>query len=501
MKWIVWLLFLTCLKVGYSQQIQAGEPSGIPRDFYPIRILGMVDGNVLVLRANSETRTGFIKDIRVEVYDSLSLKKKTEWNFSGLFQDRQQFFPEDVRIWNGQVCIFGSAYDKQKKENQLQVIPVSSQGKLLDAKPLQKTKTSHFDFNHRRFRILGEPGQDRLGVVSLVDSEEQGIPKVQVNLYDLNFNEKKQFESYLPFQGKKPEMVDWMIDSPGNLHVLIRGNKSGDTLDRVFALYAFPVMSDEVIEYQLDIPGKIISGLEMSLNADDKLLVCGLIRDDFQAKENVSGLFYLRIDRETGLVESKGIHRMDAGFKSLFAGENATTGLEDFSGFKMREIVSGKGGNLLLVAENEDIHPECENDYRTGIEICHMHYRYGKILVVSFNQTGGVDWYQTLAKAQHSIDDEGGFLSFIQSKSSTGNLEFIYNGAIGKTGRADEVMENPEKSQLQMVSVNSNGQLSEPNLASSYPVMPAVSWIERKGSILTLSQDNGSARLVRFSNQ
>jgi hypothetical protein len=501
MKWVLCFLILTCSEYVFPQQIQVGEPSGIPRDFYPIRILGMVEGNVMVLRANSETLTGFIKDIRIEVYDSLSLKKKTEWNFSGLFQDRQQFFPEDVRIWNGQVCIFGSAYDKQKKENQLQVIPISNQGKLLDAKLLQKAKTSHYDFNHRRFRILGETGQDRLGVVSLVESEEQGIPKAQVNLYDHNFNEKKQFEAYLPFQGKKPEMVDWMIDSPGNLHVMIRGNKSDDTLDRVFALYAFPVMSDEVIEYQLDIQGKVISGLEMSLNAEDKLLVCGLIRDDFQAKENVSGLFYLRIDRETGLIESKGIHRMDAGFKSLFAGENTTAGLENFSGFKMRESVSGKGGDLLLVAENEDIHPECENDYRTGIEICHMHYRNGNILVVSFNQTGGVDWYQTISKAQHSIDDEGGFLSFIQSKTSTGNLEFLYNGASGKTGKADEVMENPEKSQLRLISVNSNGQLLEPNLASSYPLMPAVSWKEPNGSILSLSQEKGSARLIRFSNQ
>jgi hypothetical protein len=80
-------------------------------------------------------------------------------------------------------------------------------------------------------------------------------------------------------------------------------------------------------------------------------------------------------------------------------------------------------------------------------------------------------------------------------------LEFLYNGSIGKTGKADEVMENSEKSQLRMVSVNSNGQLYEPSLPATYPVMPAVSWKELNGTILTLSQEKGSVRLVRFSNQ
>ncbi len=501
MRFIGLLFFLhvaICLK---GQTFKQGLEYGNSKEFSPVKLLGFVDGHIAVIRANADQRSGFIKDILVELIDSTTLVKKGEWKFEGLFQDRQQFFPEDIRVWNNQLCLFGSSYDKQRKANTLQVIPVNSKGEMLPRKTLQSSETSHFDFNHHRFEIAGIEGQERLAVISLNESEQQGIPKVHLSLYDKDFNLQKQFSSYLPFQGKDPQISDLLVDQPGNVHLLLKGHKGSDTSESVYSLFAFPVMSDEAIEYQLDIPDKVVSGMKVQLSEDDKLLVGGILRDNFQQSDQVSGIFYLRINRETGLVENKGIHRFDVDFKGLFVGENKISGLEDFSGFKIKECIPSKKGGLILIAEKTDEKEICENDYRTGVEICHKHYYSGKILLVSMNDRGEIDWYQTIEKQQHTQDDDGAYLSFDYFIDNSERLLILYNKSNTENSKTDFEMSDPVKSHFTAIVIESNGQLRELITPVKTPFLPSIYWRNYRNTIFLLGLQKGNSSLLQIDSQ
>ena len=501
MKFLIALVFFLSYCLLPAQQIKQGESYSIAKDFSPLRIPGIAGGQLAIVHSSSESRSGYIRDLSVALMDTATLAKKGEWAFNGLFQDRQKFYPEDIRIWNDQLCFFGSAFDKESKSNTLHVITVDNQGIASAPKTLLTSETSHFDFNHKRFYLAGDQFQDRLAVISLNESEDRGIPKVNLALYDRAFREQKKLSAFLPFQGRSPVIADLLLDQPGNVHMLVRGNRGTDSLDVQYSLFVFPVMSDEVIEYQLDIPGKVVSGMHVVLSQNDKLLVSGLLHDDFQKKDQVSGMFFLRIDRETAAVESKGIQRMDAGFKSLFAGESEKTGVEDFSGFTVRDVIPAAKGGVMLIAEKVENEEVCENDYRTGIEVCHMHYRTGKLLVVSFNERGEIDWYQTIDKQQETQDDDGIFLSFIQLIDPANRPVFLYNGVLSRNGKTDDIMTDPEKSQLHTAVVQSNGQVEFLPATLNMPFIPALTWKLTAGRVYTVGQKNGNTSLLRIDAQ
>ena len=497
------LLVCLMLVIGLkAQQVKQGLEYVPPKDFYPIKILGELEGQVVVLRASSDNRTGYIKDLRFEVFDSSSLNKTADWNLVGLFQDRQQFFPEDVRIWGGCICVFGSSYDKALKTNMLLVRCYDTKGQLKEERKLLSAATSHYEFNRHRFEIHGEPHQERLAVISLNETEEQNASQLRLALYDKRFNEQKLLSSALPFQGRKPSITQVLIDDPGNAHVLLRGYKGNDTLDAIYSLYAIPVLSDEVIEYQLDIPGKSVNAWQLALNADDKLLLCALLRDDYQKPEQISSLCYLRINRETGQVESKNIVRLDATFKALFAGDESAKGNNDeFNGFVIRNVIPGRNNGFTLLAEKYLAAEECESDYRTGVEVCHMHYRVGKVLAVSFNAMGEIDWFQFIRKEQHTQDDEGVFTSFVQLNGALDKIDLLFNTSVEKMGKLPDEMVDPDKSEWKLVELNSNGQVSETRKSQLPALLPRCSYTKTPASRYVLGQARNSSCLLKVEVQ
>jgi len=351
MKLILCISFFVCGISLSAQQIKRGEIYTCEKDFFPICMPGFYKNACVLVRANSDKNESVIQDIRIEFFDTSSLKLIHSWPINGLFENRQEFYPEDIRIWNYQLCVFGSSFDKQNKSNTLHYLTIDSLGKIGKKIQLQTSETNHFEINKKRFHIIGDKKQDFLAVVSLSATEEGKTQKLNLNVFDRRFQEIKKLSVILPFQGENVEMEDVLLDEYGNVHLLMKGQKMNDSLDVVYSVFAFPVMNDDVIEYQLNIPEKIVSSLKMSLDKVDKLLISGLLRDEFQKKDQISSIFFLRINREKGVIETKGIHRIDSDFKSRFIGEERQVGLDEFSGYKTQGIIQNGKEGILLIAE------------------------------------------------------------------------------------------------------------------------------------------------------
>ena len=497
MRLIICISFFVCSISLSAQQIKQGELYSFEKDFYPICMPGFYKNACVLVRANADEREQIIQDVRIELFDTTSLKLTHSWPINGLFERRQEFYPEDIRIWNGQLCLFGSSFDKQNKSNTLSYLTIDSLGKIGKKIQLQTSETNHFEINKKRFHIIGDSKKDILAVVSLNETSESKAQRLDLNVFDRNFQEIKKLSVQIPFQAENPEMEDVLLDEYGNLHLLLRGNKLNDSLDVVYSVFAFPVMNDEVLEYQLNIPGKIVSSLKMSLGKGDKLLISGLLRDEFQKKNQISSVFFLRINREKGTIENKGIHRIDSDFKSRFIGEERQVGVEEFSGYKTQRIIPNGKDGILLIAEKISTEEVCETDYRTGLEICHTQFKAGKILIVSFNEGAEIDWYQTIDKEQESQDDEGLNLSFIDLDGQSGIPKFFYNELNQKTNK----LLGTEKSQLNEVVLDGNGQLTLKTVWLERPIFPSVYFKLNNRIVYTIGQSNGKAVLIRLGSQ
>ncbi len=496
MRLIICISFFVCSISLSAQQIKQGELYSFEKDFYPICMPGFYKNACVLVRANADEREQIIQDVRIELFDTTSLKLTHSWPINGLFERRQEFYPEDIRIWNGQLCLFGSSFDKQNKSNTLSYLTIDSLGKIGKKIQLQTSETNHFEINKKRFHIIGDSKKDILAVVSLNETSESKTQRLDLNVFDRNFQEIKKLSVQIPFQAENPEMEDVLLDEYGNLHLLLRGNKLNDSLDVVYSVFAFPVMNDEVLEYQLDIPGKIVSSLKMSLGKGEKLLISGLMRDEFQKKSQISSVFFLRINREKGTIETKGIHRIDSDFKSRFIGEERQVGVEEFSGYKTQRIIPNGKDGILLIAEKISTEEVCETDYRTGLEICHTQFKAGKILIVSFNEGAEIDWYQTINKEQESQDDEGLNLSFIDLEGQSGIHKFFYNELNQKTNK----LLGTEKSQLNEVVLDGNGQLTMKTVWLERPIFPSMYFKPSNRIVYTIGQSNGKAVLIRLGN-
>ena len=501
MKLILCISFFVCGISLSAQQIKRGEIYTCEKDFFPICMPGFYKNACVLVRANSDKSESVIQDILIEFFDTSSLKRTQTWPINGLFENRQLFYPEDIRLWNDQLCVFGSSFEKQNKSNTLSYLTIDSLGRIGEKIQLQTSETNHFEINKKRFHIIGDKKQDFLAVVSLSATEEGKTQKLNLNVFDRRFQEIKKLSVILPFQGENVEMEDVLLDEYGNVHLLMKGQKMNDSLDVVYSVFAFPVMNDDVIEYQLNIPGKIVSSLKMSLDKVDKLLISGLLRDEFQKKDQISSIFFLRINREKGLIETKGIHRIDSDFKSRFIGEERQVGLDEFSGYKTQGIIPNGKEGILLIAEKISTEEVCETDYRTGLEICHTQFKAGKILIVSFNEGAEIDWYQTINKEQESQDDEGVFLSFLNLEGQSGVRKFFYNELEQKNVKGTNKIHGTERSQLNEVILDGNGQITTQSIFLERPIHPSMYFKSNNRTVYSIGESNGKAVLIRLNAQ
>jgi hypothetical protein len=501
MRFIFCISFLVCGISLSAQHVKQGELYSFEKDFFPISMPGFYKNECVLVRANSDKREPFIQDIRIEFFDTSSLNRTHTWPINGLFENRQLFYPEDIRIWNGQLCVLGSSFDKQNKSNTLHYLTIDSLGKIGKKTQLQTSETNHFEINKKRFHIIGNSKQDNLAVVSLNEMQESKTQKLNLNVFDRNFQEIKSLSVQLPFQGENAEIEDILLDEYGNVHLLLKGNKLNESLDVVYSVFAFPVMNDEVLEYQLNIPGKVVSSLKMSLDHGEKLLISGLLRDEFQKKSQISSVFFLRINREKGTIETKGIHRIDGDFKSRFIGEERQLGAEEFTDYKTQRIIPNGKEGIQLIAEKISTEEVCETDYRTGLEMCQTQFNAGKIFIVSFNERAEIDWYQTINKEQESQDDEGITLSFLYLEGQSDVRKFFYNDLDQKNGKATNKLYGTEKSQLNEVLLDGNGQISMQSVSLERPIFPSMYFKPNNRTTYSIGQSNGKALLIRLDTQ
>lgn len=493
---------ITCITGSFltAQTSGVGPVYSPSKNYAALGVVGIADGQIAIARATTDKNTSLMRDIQLELFDSASLALKSTFTFENIAENKQLNYPEGIYIWNNKIGIFTSAFQKETKSYVLEMRTVEADGQLSNPKTLLTSTTENFAYNRKRFILSVSENHKNLSCIRLSKSGQKSESRIEIGRYDSTFAEINHFEVDLPFDAESPEIVEVLTDNYGNVHVLLKGIKKDE---QVFSLFAFPVFNEEAIEYQLTIPGKVITSIKTTLSEDDKLLVSGLTRERFESVEKNSGVFFLRIDRELGIIEAKGTYRFDTDLLGLFSGDEKQPNRNAFENYYTNAVIAGDNNEALLIAEYFKEEERCETDYRTGIITCFQVYTSGPALMMSFNEKGAVDWYTQLNKKQQSIDDGGQFIGTVTLAGKSAGLQMAYNGKSGEaTTKQNPIIDAFNRTELLIQKVSSSGQFNQLSSIDSctLPILPYTVKLLRDGNAYLLSEYLGKAALVRLES-
>jgi hypothetical protein len=447
----------------FAQKASEGETWQNQKSFYPLKFIGNTSGQLKLAWGSSEKGSSHIQHINIETIDTFNLKHVTTKSYTNIFSDKFDFYPEDVQLKNGKLNFLGSSYDKKTKNNVLFRKEEVDSGIISEKKVLWEYPSTYFEAGSKKFKFCSNQKQD-LQLCLGVQTGKPGNSFVHFAIIDDKYNIVKKISAPLDIKGKSITINQFSIDEPGNVQILLQYQRSEDSLDLGFSLFAFPIMTDDFVEYQLDLPDKQITSIYFNLSENEHLKICGLYQTGFNKTDISDGTFYMDIDRETGEVIQKGIIPFNASFLGNYSGEGAKLNKEDFKNLKIVSALSKKDGSLQLFAEQKQNTKLCETDYRSGIIICKDEFIADRILIINFNSMASADWFQWINKSQFSFDDDGMYLSFNLIHSEK-NVLLLFNKLADKKKQG-----NPLSAQSSVLllfnSINTSGQLEE----VAYPI-------------------------------
>ena len=482
-----------------AQKASEGETWQNQKNFYPLKFIGEVNDKLMLAYGASEKGSSHIQHIDIETIDTATLKHVSTKTFQNVFNDKFEFYPEDIQLKNGKLNFLGSTYDKKTKNNVLYRKEETDSGIVSEKKMLWEYPSTYFEASNKKFKFCTNRKKD-LQLSLGVQTGGEGNCIVHFAIIDNKYNVIKKRSALLDIKGRNIKINQFSIDEPGNVQFLVQYQRSEDSLDLGFSLFAFPILTDDILEYQLDLPEKQITSVYYDLTENDHLKVCGLYQTDFKKTDISAGTFYMDIDRETAEVIQKSIIPFNATFLGNFSGEDVKMTKDDFKYLKIILASCKKDGSLQLYAEQTQAAELCETDYRSGLQICKDEYKTDNVLVINFNSSANVDWFQWLFKKQYSLDDEGMFLSFNLIQEEKTSL-FLYNDIAEK-----KKQENPISSKSATVSkamsINTSGQFQEITfpLSCKFPVVHN-SYFESKNSahyFLRSDLNNNSILKIKY---
>ncbi|MFN4121777.1 MAG: hypothetical protein ACK4GL_00585 [Flavobacteriales bacterium] len=232
-------------------------------------------------------------------------------------------------------------------------------------------------------------------------------------------------EVVVEFQARNylPEQTSSLLDADGNLHILMAYREGGATQYKILAL---PILSDDIVEYSLDLPERNIVGINFSLNEKEELVSTGIYASERISPQRALGLFYFRIDRETGDVAARNLQDFNYKMEPLSIPVGSGVKRSDFQNFKVKRVENLPDGSSIMFAEQNYTEQICNNDFRSGGIVCNDVDISGDMLIVKFSERGEVLWFEKRSKQIETIDTERKF-SGSASFMNRDQLLLIYN--------------------------------------------------------------------------
>jgi hypothetical protein len=469
-----------------------------------VEIIGQAQGDLIGIAPLSGKSNAFV--IKRFNADTLSLQNSHVVELADDEFSKQEL--EEVFVFREQIVAFASVKNRNKVGRSLMLNVYSTQGQtIIENKWL-------CDMPESRFKVKSQFGYHISAHDSLILFYNEITEKDQDDIgYDLVvFDEKfeKKFEKklVLPYRSETIEINDWKIDSEGTLWFLtgVLPTKKAGAHDSGFQnlkrhiLFSYDAGANKLKEFDVSLKDRWVVALTFEELPNHQIGIGGFYSND--PTFSIAGTFFIRIDGESKSVVSTGLMAFDKDFIRDF-NLNGTFSKE-LNDYYFDYFIPSNDGGAWFLAEQFYLTEQFMMDGSTGRQSISYTYYYNDILVVKVSPEGEILFTKRIPKSQYSINDGGPFLSYsLAVQNDELNMVFYdHEDNTSLDSRFDpRSMSNVRKARLNVITVNSTGELSReqlPAFENKRLVNPKRFFTNDKGTMYALSVGGKQRRILKI---
>lgn len=381
-----------------------------------------------------------------------------------------------------------SKYDRKADKNSIYMQEITNEGKMTG----KLTKLADISAKSRRnsgsFLMFTSKDSLKLLIVNNPPYEKYAGEKFIFNIFDENLKALHKLEVALPYKDKNFSAEDYILGNDGIIYLLARidlekKDKKKDEAGYYYEILTItPTGKGEVSEFELKLPNKYINDVSYTLDEAKGIIICsgfyGKIEKKGFSYDDINGIFYLRINKESKIVEASDTKELDKDFiAELTSQRKANKGRGISNCFTIKKFVTKSDGGAVLIAEYtyDYVQVVTTTDPKTGATTTRYIYHYirNNILAININPDGSIKWYTNIPKYQHTTNDGGAYNSFMFATHND-KMYFIYNEdprnldpAKVKTVKDMRTMTRPYKSTSVLVELSESGEFTKKTLFSN----------------------------------
>jgi hypothetical protein len=289
--------------------------------------------------------------------------------------------------------------------------------------------------------------------------------KIQFILFDSLLQTTLNRSVEFPYEGNQFSVHDAALDRSGRIFLLVRIEAAQQKSwkrnkpDYRYSMVTFDSDSGLVKDFEINIGDKRLVDIRFIPEKDGKITCSGFYAspEAFQAE----GLFFLRIDIQTGAVTQKRIMPFEPSFTARFNnGNRRNKNNAILPDFKLDQFIQFGDSGYAIIGEQYLVDEICFQDFRTGMMTCNYIYNYNNIAVMKLDTAGQVEWAADIPKFQETANDGGKYSSYVFGHNQN-NIYFIFNDHPANTKIEDErkiaVMTEIQRAVPVLVSMDKNG--------------------------------------------
>jgi hypothetical protein len=493
------VFFLAGMFTGFAQsRIIWGEDQRLKSNDFYSGILCEADSSLFLLKVRSEIFGG--DGFYAEKFSSAGLRAESSFPLllkdARIALDGKELIPqfEKVVMFNGEITVFLTAYDKSSDNNIAFAATFSPargvQTGLIELDRIENARR----YNTGGFEFILSPDSLKLMVLRKTPYRKKENARLDLKLFDTQFNPLSSQSVSLPYKDKNFEIARYATDNEGGAVLLARIEREQKEFitpepDFYYTLIDFPGREGAVLsEYEIKAENKLLSDVDFMLTAEGKILVSGFY--SIQGREGVQGTFFMSVDRNQQHVISQSTKPFDKALVLDFINEKKFSRGNGLPGFNMDHTIPAHDGGFYVISEQYLMSEVCGRDGR-GFISCNYYYHYNSIVVFKIAEAGEILWNTVIPKFQFSINDEGFFSSYALAVSDS-SLHLVYNDhpkniQLDKP-REFKIMTRPSAAMAIHVKLNPDGTyIKEPlfdNKESKMILRPKFNGQMRNGEII-----------------
>ncbi len=317
---------------------------------------------------------------------------------------------ESLKVIDGEIYVFGSLYDRKKKEFDLLAVKVSEDGTLTDTQKLLFNTPITKRRERGAFYFKASPSKDKLLVMHATLFEKEDVIQYEIKLFDKDLNTITSSLEKVPFEDRKDlefMISDFDVSANDDIFLVVnesyRDRKQKKNIEK-FEVHAFKKNNNyqkEVININFE--NKAIINCELLATNKGLLQLVGFysgVNKRGRANWRLKGIFTSTIDISSNEVTNLKFNEFDYDTKVKLIGERRAKKGKDVKPFYItHSLIEKEDGGLIFLAEYQLVYIGRTQGIGP-LGFTPIQFTKNEIIVTSLNPDGSVQWSNVIAKKQ-----------------------------------------------------------------------------------------------------